>query len=338
MKPDRLILALPSKGRLEERSQQFFEASGIALKRAQSARGYVGRLEGVPDAEILFVATGEIPGLLERGAANLGVTGEDLLREQIADLDRSVAVVKRLGFGFADLIVAVPRSWIDVRTMADLDDVAVGFHRRHGRRLRVATKYLALTRAFFARHGIADYRIVESLGATEGAPASGAAEAIVDITSTGATLAANNLKILEDGLILKSEACLTASLAADWGPGARRAVRHVLDMIAARDRAQDMRVVHFGLAGRDFRQLAAELAERFGCVPLSDGEQDPARGEFALQCPTRTLHAVAERLKSAGSVRIVATQADYIFEADNPYYAALAGRLDGSGNGQTDRT
>jgi ATP phosphoribosyltransferase len=332
MTADRLIIAVPSKGRLEERAHRFFEASGLPIKRGESARIYAGRLPGVPGAEILYVATGEIPDLLDSGVAHLGITGEDLLRERLATVDRSVVILKRLGFGFADLVVAVPRSWIDVRSMADLDDVAVEFHRSRGRRLRIATKYLSLTRAFFAEHGIIDYRIVESMGATEGAPISGAAEAIVDITSTGATLSANNLKVLEDGLILKSEATLSASLRAPWGPGARRALRHVLDMIAAHDRAEAMRVIRVALDGRDLRILAVELAGAHGCVPLSNGVGGPANGDLALQCPSANLYAVVEKLRAVGCARIVVDQADYIFEAENPYYAAIAGRLGWVGN------
>jgi ATP phosphoribosyltransferase len=334
MTAERLIIAVPSKGRLEERTHRFFEASGLPIKRGESARLYSGRLPSVPDAEILYVAAGEIPDLLDNGVAHLGVTGEDLLHERLVAIDRSVLVLKRLGFGFADLVVAVPRSWIDVRSMADLDDVAVEFHRRRGRRLRVATKYLSLTRAFFAEHGIADYRIVESMGATEGAPASGAAEAIVDITSTGATLSANNLKVLEDGLILKSEATLSASLRAPWGAGTRHALRHVLDMIAAHDRAEAMRVIRVARDGRDLRQLAAELAGEHGCVPLSDDLAAPTNGgDLALQCPSASLYAVVERLRGVGCTRVVVDQADYIFEAENPYYAALAGRLGWTENG-----
>ena len=131
-------------------------------------------------------------------------------------------LLRPLGFGRADLVVAAPKSWIDVDTMADVEEVAHDFLARTGRRLRVATKYLVQTRAFFARHGVVDYRIVEFGGATEGAPAAGAAELIVDITTTGATLAANGLKILSDGLILKSQAQLAASLKASWTARAGR--------------------------------------------------------------------------------------------------------------------
>ena len=153
---------------------------------------------------------------------HLGVTGEDLVRESIPDADRRVLLIEPLGFGSANVVVAVPQAWIDVRTMADLDDVTTGFRAQHNRRMRVATKYINLTRAFFASHGVVDYRIVESAGATEGAPAVGTAEMIVDITTTGATLAANGLKVLDDGVILRSQANLVASRDADWSAEALR--------------------------------------------------------------------------------------------------------------------
>ncbi|MDP4823279.1 MAG: ATP phosphoribosyltransferase, partial [Aestuariivirgaceae bacterium] len=144
----------------------------------------------------------------------------DLLREAMPPEDPRVAVMLRLGFGPADVVVAVPECWLDVARMSDLDEVAVAYHQRHGRRLRVATKYTGLTRRFFAEKGVAGYRIVESLGATEGAPATGTAEVIVDITTTGSTLKANHLKILDDGVILKSQAVLAATQKAAAHPGA----------------------------------------------------------------------------------------------------------------------
>ncbi len=148
------------------------------------------------------------------------------------------------------MVVAVPQAWIDVRSMSDLDEVASDMRVRHGKRLRIATKYVNLTRRFFAEHGVADYRIVESLGATEGAPASGSAEIIVDITTTGATLAANALKILDDGVILRSEANLVASLAASWSETPRRAVQAVLGRISAEERARTTREVRAGMPAR----------------------------------------------------------------------------------------
>ena len=142
---------------------------------------------------------------------HLGITGEDLVREMIPDADREVVFIDQLGFGFANVAVAVPQAWIDVRSMADLDDVATTFRLKHDRKMRLATKYANLTRGFFAEHGVVDYRIVESSGATEGAPAAGTAELIVDITTTGSTLAANGLKVIDDGIILRSQANLVAA-------------------------------------------------------------------------------------------------------------------------------
>jgi ATP phosphoribosyltransferase len=222
-----LLLALPSKGRLMEQAAQRLQASGLEISRNGTERLYSGSLGGLAGIDVAFLSAGEIATALKEGKTDLGVTGEDLLREAVAPEDGSVDVLLRLGFGPANVVVAVPESWRDVATMADLDDVSEGFYARHGRRLRVATKYLNLTRRFFAEKGVAGYRIVESLGATEGAPAAGTAEAIVDITTTGATLKANRLKILDDGLILKSEAVLAGRLAAADDPRVKRLVERL---------------------------------------------------------------------------------------------------------------
>ena len=208
---DKLILAIPSKGRLMDKTIDLFAAAGMHIVKTGHERGYRGRIKERDDIEVAFLSASEIAANLRRGEVHLGVTGEDLLRELMDDMEAHVTIERHLGFGHADVIVAVPEAWLDVRDMADLDEVALAYHARHGRRLRVATKYINLTRRFFAHHGLAGYRIVESLGATEGAPAAGSAEAIVDITSTGSTLVANHLKILSDGLILKSQAVFAAS-------------------------------------------------------------------------------------------------------------------------------
>ncbi len=203
-------LALPSKGRLREQAETMFARAGFDIVRIGSARGYRGEVKGLDGVDVAFLSASEIAQALRDGTVDLGVTGEDLLRETIAPDEPIAEVVLRLGFGPADVVIAVPESWLDVAFVSDLDQVAAEFYETHGRRLRVATKYLALTRRFFAENGVTGYRIVESLGATEGAPASGSAEIIVDITTTGSTLKANRLKILDDGLILRSEAVLAA--------------------------------------------------------------------------------------------------------------------------------
>jgi len=242
-----LILAVPSKGRLQENAAAFFGRAGLTLTQAGGARDYRGALADVPDVDVLFLSASEIVTQLGAGTAHLGVTGEDLIRESLPDADAAVELLTPLGFGRANVVVAVPQAWIDVRTMTDLDEVAADLRARHGRKMRVATKYVNLTRRFFAEQGVADYRIVESLGATEGAPASGAAELIVDITTTGATLAANALKVLDDGVILRSEANLVASLRAPWGERARAAARAVLARIAAEEEARTTREVRAAL-------------------------------------------------------------------------------------------
>jgi ATP phosphoribosyltransferase len=211
-----LILAIPSKGRLQADTQALFAEAGLTIAPAGGTRSYRGRIEGVAGVEVMYLSAPEIAREIGAGAIHAGVTGRDQVEETVADFATRADFVAPLGFGRCDVVVAVPEPWVDVETMEDLDDVAAAFRPRHGRRLTVATKYINVTRRFFAGHGIADYRIVESLGATEGAPSSGTADLIVDITSTGATLRANGLKVLADGVILKSQAHLVASGAANW--------------------------------------------------------------------------------------------------------------------------
>jgi ATP phosphoribosyltransferase len=214
----KLVLALPSKGRLMDQCNAALAKAGIVVERNGPARGYKGEIAGMPGVEVNFVSSGEIAQFLKTGAAHLGITGEDLIRETIVDADERVRLIAGLGFGRADVVVAVPACWLDVRRMADLEEMALAYARLHGRRVRVATKYMNLTRRFFARSGVTGYRIVESFGATEGAPAAGLAELIVDITTTGATLKANGLKVLDDGVLLRSEANLVSSKVAPWTP------------------------------------------------------------------------------------------------------------------------
>ena len=317
---DALIIGIPSKGRLQENANAFFANAGLKVKQAAGGREYVGRLSGLDNVAVAFLSASEIVARLEDGSIHFGVTGEDLIRENLADADRVVELVLPLGFGYADVIVAVPQSWIDVETMADLDDVALAFHRRHGRRLRIATKYINLTRRFFADHGIADYRIVESAGATEGAPAAGTAEAIVDITTTGSTLIANNLKILDDGVMLKSQANLVASLTADWSAPALKAAGMMLDRIDARLGAEAQVVV--AARGKLNRaKLVLEMGAEFGCTA------EPGEGALSLLCPRQHLQAVATRLREAGADAVTVTTAEYIFHAENALMARLRKRL-----------
>ena len=211
-----ITLAVPSKGRLEELTRDWFAQHGLTITRPGGARSYLGAIEGLPEVTVRFFPASEIARELIRGNIDLGVTGRDLIHETSEAGPASVDFARDLNFGHADVVIAVPEAWIDVTHMHDLADVASDFRSRHGRWLRIATKYITITRQHFAKAGIAEYRIVESLGATEAAPASGVADIVVDITSTGSTLAANGLRVLEDGVMLKSEANLIVSRTADW--------------------------------------------------------------------------------------------------------------------------
>jgi ATP phosphoribosyltransferase len=208
-------IGVPSKGRLMEKTFDWFGARGVTMRRSGSDREYSGVVEGVEGVELVLLSAGEVPRELAAGRIDLGVTGTDLIRDKLADWASQVEEVAPLGFGHADLIIAVPAVWVDVDTLDDLDAAAAGFRARHGFRLRIATKYHRLVRDFLQDNGVADYQLVDSQGATEGTVKNLTAEAIADITSSGETLRANHLKILSDGLILKSEATLFRAAASD---------------------------------------------------------------------------------------------------------------------------
>jgi ATP phosphoribosyltransferase len=317
------VLAVPSKGRLQEQAAEFFARAGLEWTPGRGARDYRGALAGFANVEVAFVSASEIVSQLVAGAAHFGVTGEDLVREKAADAP--LELLAPLGFGRANVVVAAPQAWIDVRSMADLEDVASAYRAKRGERMRVATKYVNLTRRFFAEHGVADYRIVESLGATEGAPAAGSAEVIVDIATTGATLAANALKTLDDGLILRSQASLVASLAAPWGPSARKSARAILDRIAASEQARRSREVRARLPGLA-SGVGEEAEARFGALPAF-GEAVDAQGRVALHCAREQAADLAAWLMSKGASRVTVAALEQIFDARNPLYEALEKRL-----------
>lgn len=210
-------LGVPSKGRLMEQTFDWFADRGVRLSRAGSDREYAGRVEGVEGVSLVLLSAGEIPRELAAGRIELGVTGTDLVREKLAGWSSDLVEVTPMGFGHADLILAVPDCWRDCTDLDDFAAIARDFRAEHGFRLRIATKYHRLVRAWLSAHEVADYQLVDSQGATEGTVANLTAEAIADITSSGETLRANNLRILEEAPILRSQATLFASRAA-MGP------------------------------------------------------------------------------------------------------------------------
>ncbi len=219
-----LKLGVPSKGRLMEQCFDWFAARGVTLRRTGDAREYAGAVEGAEGVALVLLSAGEIPRELAAGRIHLGVTGSDLVREGLADWEAEVEALAPMGFGHADLVIAVPAAWVDVETLDDLDAVAAQFRATHGHRLRIATKYHRLVREHLRAHGVADYQLVDSQGATEGTVANGTAEAVADITSTGATLRANHLRMLAGPPVHASQATLFRARAAPWDPEARQAL------------------------------------------------------------------------------------------------------------------
>ncbi|MEN9061856.1 ATP phosphoribosyltransferase [Ponticoccus litoralis] len=224
-------LGVPSKGRLMEKTFDWFGARGIGLARTGSDREYSGAVEGIEGVELVLLSAGEIPRELASGRIHLGVTGTDLVQEKLVQWDQKVEPLAELGFGHADLIVAVPQCWVDVDTLDDLDAAAAAFRARHGFRMRVATKYHRLVRAYLHQGGVADYQLVDSQGATEGTVKNLTAEAIADITSTGETLRANHLKILCEEPVLRSQATLFRSRVAALEQGQRDTLRSLVERL-----------------------------------------------------------------------------------------------------------
>lgn len=211
-----LKLAIPSKGRLMDLTIDWFAKQGVQISNFKHSREYSARISGIPKIQVILLSAGEIPKELAAGRIDLGVTGQDLVRENIPTWENILHELKLLNFGKADLVLAVPRFWVDVESIDDFDAVAINFRRKNGFRLRIATKYHNLMWSYLRKMGVADYQLIDSQGATEGTIKSNIAEAVADITSSGKTLKANHLKIIGNQPVLRSQATLYLSLTAKW--------------------------------------------------------------------------------------------------------------------------
>ena len=203
-----ITIGLPSKGRLKDKAISFFEDNGLKILQSDKERNYFATIENQQNLKIIFLHAKEIIQRISDDTLDIGISGLDLSNESAANLKQKIEVKKKLDFGSANVVVAIPNDWIDVQTVADLEEVSFDFRDKKNTRLRVATKYPNLTNNFLVSKGVTQYKLVTSLGATETYPFIGSSEIITDITSTGKTLKDNNLRILKDGLILKSQACL----------------------------------------------------------------------------------------------------------------------------------
>ena len=225
-------LGIPSKGRLMEKTFDWFDARGVKLIRTGAEREYAAAAEGFAGLSLVLLSASEIARELAAGRIHLGVTGTDLVQEKLPNWQQQVDPLAEMGFGHANLIIAVPSCWVDVDTLDDLDAAAAAFRKNHGFRLRIATKYHRLVREFLRDAGVADYQIVDSQGATEGTVKNQTAEAIADITSSGDTLRANHLKVLSDGLVLKSQATLFAVKNSELDQDAKSVLQSILTKLA----------------------------------------------------------------------------------------------------------
>ncbi|MBI1238120.1 MAG: ATP phosphoribosyltransferase [Alphaproteobacteria bacterium] len=343
-----LVVALPSKGRLQEPALAFLKDCGLRVSAA-STRDYRASIAGLKDVQVLYLSASEIPEHIIRGDVHLGLTGEDVLAEALGALNedqpaRRPITAFRLAFGGARLVVAVPAAWLDVATMTDLGEVARGFYRAHGRRLRVATKYERLTRAFFARAGLSDYLIVPSAGATEAAPAAGLADLIVDITTTGATLASNHLKVIGDGQILASQAGLFVSRApcVPWSATAIAGLREILDRVDARLAAAGLSIIEAAIPSATGREpskaVLAALNTRLvslGCTGIEAFPRAVAMAsgdaltmmKLRAECPDAAIYAVARALSEVGAREVRVQNLDYVFRPDDTTFARIAETL-----------
>ncbi len=220
-------IALPSKGRMMGEALDWLRSCGLDVADTNNSREYGNRGTSSANLQVGLLSASDIPSELASGQVHLGVTGMDVVRENIPTWNSTMRELRPLGFGKADLIIAVPKIWIDVESLHDLDEVATLFRKNHGRRLRIATKYHNLVRAFLSSNGVANYQLVWSRGATEGTVANQTAEAVADITSTGMTLDANGLKPLAGKPILRSQAVLYQSMTADWSSDDQQGLREL---------------------------------------------------------------------------------------------------------------
>lgn len=313
------VLAIPSKGSLYESTLAFLKSAGLPVIYGNQ-RQYVARLGGVDGISVLLQRAEEIPAKVASGSADLGITGEDLFREQIDQSDELLLALRDLGYGHARLVVAVPNTWIDVSTMEDLADLTLSFRLKHNRNLRIATKFPGLSREFLAKNNVVDYSLVESLGATESAPSSGVADLVIDLASSGITLSENHLKTLKDGTVISSQACLiTSRRIANWAGEKLARFETFLDLLESYLRGRDTYNLQASVQRTKLNELVGighpwRLAYS---VPMY--EPTSAKGQpeqfvvIRVTCPRAYLHDVIRRLRDTGAEQVIVTQPEYVF-------------------------
>jgi ATP phosphoribosyltransferase len=347
-------LALPGKGALEAVTQTFLAECGLKVSRS-NPRQYLARIKSMPDLEVVFQRAGDIPALVQSGDVALGITGYDILAEHRGYGDDKVVedhhdddlmvLVRDLGYGTCRLVVAVPETWIDVSTCADLWHLS-GYYRAHkGRGLRIATKYPTLTARFLRYHNITHCKIFSPHGALEAAPLTDTADLIVDLTETGTTLRENHLKLLDDGVVLRSQSCLIGNaqlLRQD--AHALKLTETILELIDARVQARNRSILTAYLRGEGteaMQRTCTKLNQRLKAVVSGvefriatselTGVTEP--GWYALSGVAHVGNSAPELLemiavlRSAGAMHINVTPLTYRFAEESVSVRALRERL-----------
>jgi ATP phosphoribosyltransferase len=332
---DAIVFAIPSKGSLYEGTLAFLKAAGVPV-RYESERQYTALVSGIENMSVLFQRAEEIPSKVAGGAADIGLTGEDLYREQIEYSDDLLMPMRDLGYGHARLVVAIPNTWIDVTDMLDLGELALSFRMRHHRNLRIATKFPNLSREFLAKHGITDYALVESLGATESAPSSGAADLIIDLTSSGKTMSENHLKMLRDGIVIASQACLIASRRiSTWNKDRLKSLETFFDLIESHLRGRDTYNLQAAIRRSKLAELAAQGSHHWHLaysLPMegsasSEPKQHDESVVIRVTCRRQYLHRVIRRLRESGASEVIVTQPNYVFKEHSEAFHNLSKML-----------
>jgi ATP phosphoribosyltransferase len=347
-------LVLPGKGALEAATLNLLAECGMKVNRS-NPRQYLARISSMPDVEVIFQRAADVPLLVQDGDAAIGITGYDILAEHRGygddefeedDEDEELVVLERdLGYGACRLVVAVPETWIDVSTCADLWHLSGYYQTHRGRGLRIATKYPQLTSQFLRRHNITHYKMILPHGALEAAPLTDTADLIVDLTETGTTLRENHLKLLEDGTVLHSQACLIANARLlQQNKHALRVAETMLELMDARLQAKNRSLLTAYMEGESveaIQQTCARLNERLKVltsgvelrVSMSElpGEIEPGRytvsGVVGAGGSASSLLEIVALLRSAGAVHVNLTPLTYRFAAESASVRNLRERL-----------
>ena len=325
-------IALPSDGELYDSTIAFMRACGLTVSRPNSRR-YTGTVPTIPGVEVLFQRTADVTQKVEEGSAELGVTGLDRVFEYRNDEARAAVLIEDLEYGRCEFVMAVPDSWMDVTSLSDLADLALEF-RQEGKQLRIATKYPRLLRGYLYERGINYFTLVPASGAMEAAPAAGYADLIADLTATGVTLRENQLKQLDEGTILASQACLIANpILLSVSRETLALARSIVELMEGHLRAEP----YYRLTANVRAASAEEVSSTVLARPDLAGLRGPTVARVynieeqdwfnvSLLIKKGQLLEAVDHLRNCGAIDVAASQLSYLFDGHSEAYENLFGR------------